>query len=57
MFNIIYNVMIRLINCERFSINEDKYPKITDGMRRATFKDSNYSTILKAKPNPPNLPQ
>ena len=33
MFNILYNVIIRLINCERFNINDDDYLKIVDGMK------------------------
>jgi hypothetical protein len=33
MFSILHNVMIRLINYERFSTNDDKYPKLDDGMR------------------------
>ena len=33
MFNILYNVIIRLINCERFNINDDDYVKLVDGVR------------------------
>ena len=49
MFNILYNVMIRLINYERFSTNDNEYLKLVDGMRRATFKVSNHSTLSSSK--------
>jgi hypothetical protein len=59
MFNILYNVMIKLINYERFSTNDDEYLKLANGMRRTTFKVSNHSTLSssKAKCNPPTLTQ
>jgi hypothetical protein len=58
MFNILYNVMIRLINCERFNTNDNEYLTLV-GMRRANFEVSNHSTASssKAKRNPPSLPQ
>ena len=37
MFNILYNVMIRLINYERFSTNDTGYLKLDDNMRGASF--------------------
>ena len=59
MFNILYNVMIKLMNYERFNINNDEYLKLDDGMRGTTFEVSNYSTLSysKAKCNPPILPR
>ena len=49
MFNILYNVMIRLINYERFSTNDDEYLNLVDGMRGVTFKVSNHSTLSSSK--------
>ena len=43
-FNILYNVMIRPINYERFNTNGDKYLKPVVGMRHTTFEVSNHST-------------
>jgi len=49
MLNILYNVMIRLINYERYTTNDDEYPKLTDSMRGATLKVSNHSTLSSSK--------
>ena len=38
MFNILYNVMIRLIYYERFRINDDEYLKLVGGMRRGNIR-------------------
>ena len=62
MFNILYNVMIRVINCETFDTNDDEYLKIVGGIRGggggATFEVSNHSMLSssKAKRNPQSLP-
>ena len=48
-FNILYDVMIRLINYERFSTNDDGYLKLVDGLRRATLEVSNHSTLSSPK--------
>ena len=58
LFNILYNGMIRLIKCERFNTNDDKYLKLVDGMKGAIFKVINHSTVSssKAERNPPRLP-
>jgi hypothetical protein len=59
MFNILYNVMIRLINYKRFSTDDDEYLKLVDDIRKATFVVSNHCTLSssKAKRNTPTLPQ
>ena len=49
MFNILYNVMIRIINYERFNTNDDEYLKLIDGMRGATHEVSNHSTFSSSK--------
>ena len=49
MFNILYYAMIRLINYERFSTNDTEYLKLADGMRGATLKVSNHSTLSSSK--------
>ena len=58
MFNILYNVMTRLINFERHKTNDDEYLKLVVGMRQTTFEVSNLSTASssKAKHIPPRLP-
>ena len=48
-FNILYNVMIRVIYCEKFNTNENKYLKLDDGIMGATFKVSNHSTLSSSK--------
>ena len=56
--NILYNVMIRLINYKRFSTNDNEYLKLDDGMRKAILEVSNYFTLsfFQAKCNPPSVP-
>ena len=59
MFNILYNVMIRLINCERFNTNDDEYLKLVVGIERTTVKVSNHSTarvFLQGKAQSSKLP-
>ena len=56
-FNILYNVMTRLINWETFNTNDDEYLKLVVGMRRTTSEVCNHSTMCpsKEKRNPPSL--
>ena len=56
MFKILYNVMIRLIKYEWFSTNDDKYLKLVDCMRGATFKVFNHSTLFSSKSTMVRLP-
>ena len=51
MFNILYNVMIRLINYERFSTNNEKYLKLVDGMRGQPSKSPTTPPCLPPQPS------
>ena len=57
MFTMLYNAMKRVIICEGFNTNDDKYLILVVGMKRTYFKVSNHSTVSssKAKHNPPKL--
>jgi hypothetical protein len=56
MFNILYNVMIRLINYERFRTNDDEYLKIDDGMRRGNIRSLQPLHLVFLQKNPMTLP-
>ena len=58
MFNVLYNVMIRLTHYKIFNTTDEEYLKLVVGMRQTTFEVSNHSTVFssKAKRNPPSLP-